>query len=151
MTKSRLQNLFAIAIWVVVAVGFAVTAFSNGGPATYADDSQRRLIGGIFLAFGIFGNPLMRLLTRSKPNADQVDRDERDEQIAAKATNTGLIAVVLFVFLGSIALWESYQGPGCVPVGWMWILAYSTLILSHLIPGLISLGLDLGVFRHAKG
>jgi hypothetical protein len=73
MSKYHLQNLIAIAIWVVVAIGFLVTAFSSGGPATYADDSQRRLIGGVFLAFGIFGNPLMRLLTRSKPNAGQVD------------------------------------------------------------------------------
>ena len=49
MTKSRLQNLFTIAIWLVAAVGFAATVFTSGGPATYADDGQRRLIGAVFL------------------------------------------------------------------------------------------------------
>jgi hypothetical protein len=151
MSKVRVQYLLAIAIWAVVAIGFSVTVFSSGGPAAYADDSQRRIVGGVFLAFGIFGNPLLRLLIRSGPNAKQVDRDERDEQIAVRSTNIGMITVVLFVFLGGIALWDGYQEAGCVPVGWMWVLAYSTLILSHLIPALISLVLDLGVLRHAKG
>lgn len=150
MSKPRLRNLLTIAIWIVVAVGFSVTVFTSGGPATYADDTNRRLIGGVFLAFGVFGMPLMRLLTRSKPDAEHVDRDERDEQIEAKATNIGVIAVVTFVFLGSIALWDAYQDPGCVPVGWMWVLAYSTLILSHLAPAFVCLALDLGTTRHAE-
>ena len=151
MSKSRLRNLFMIAIWVIVAIGFSVTLFISGGPATYTDDTHRRLIGGVFLALGVFGSPLMRLLTRSKPDAEHVDRDERDDQIHARATNIGLIVVVVFVFLGSITLWDAYQDRGSVPVGWMWVMAYSTLILSHLAPALVSLILDIGAFRHAEG
>ncbi|MCK4776111.1 MAG: DUF2178 domain-containing protein [Candidatus Krumholzibacteria bacterium] len=151
MTQSRLRNLLALAIWLVVAVGFAITVFSSGGPATYADDSQRRIVGAVFLAAGIFGTPLMRLLTRSKSDSNHVARDERDKGIDARATRIGIITVVTLVFLGSIALWEAYQEPGCVPVGWMWVLAYSTLILSHLAPAVVSLALDLGAMRHAKG
>ena len=151
MAQSRLQNLLALAIWLVVAVGFAITVFSSGGPATYADDSQRRIVGGVFLAAGIFGTPLMRLLTRSKSDSNHVPRDERDEGIDARATRIGIITVVTLVFLGSIALWDTYHEPGCVPVGWMWVLAYSTLILSHLAPAVVSLALDLGSMRHAEG
>ncbi len=150
MSKSRLRNLLVIVIWVVAAAGFSATVLTSGGPATYADDASRRIIGGVFLAFGIFGTPLVRLLTRSKPDAGRVDRDERDEWIDAKATNIGMIAVAMFVFLGSIALWDTYQDAGCVPVGWMWVMAYSTLILSHLAPALVSLFLDIGAFRHAE-
>jgi hypothetical protein len=117
-----------IALWVVVAIGFSATVFTAGGPVTYADDALRRIVGGAFLALGIFGTPLLRLLTRSKPNAERVERDERDEWIDAKATDAG-----------------------CVPVGWMWVMAYSTLILSHLGPALVSLFLDAGAFRHAEG
>jgi len=149
MSKSRFRNLLVIAIWVVVAIGFSATVFTSGGPATYADDAHRRLVGGVFLAFGVFGMPLLRLLTRSKPGAEHVDRDERDEQIDVRATNIGVIAVVTFVFLGSIALCDGYQDAGCVPVGWMWVMAYTTLILSHLAPAVVSLALDLGALRHA--
>jgi fatty acid desaturase len=80
-----------------------------------------------------------------------VTRDERDESIDARATRIGIIAVVILVFLGSIALWDAYQEPGCVPVGWMWVLAYSTLILSHLAPAFVSLAVDMGVIRHGQG
>ncbi|MCK4306276.1 MAG: DUF2178 domain-containing protein [Candidatus Eisenbacteria sp.] len=151
MTQARLRNLLALAIWVIVAVGFAMTVFASGGPATYADDSQRRVIGAVFLAIGIFGTPLARLLTRGKAQAGHVHRDERDEWIDAKATSIGMIAVVMLVFLGGIALWEAYQDPGCVPVGWMWVVAYATLILAHLAPAAIALAFDLGVLRRAEG
>lgn len=150
MPKSRLLNLLMIAIWVVVAVGFAATVFTAGGPATYTDDARRRVIGAVFLAIGIFGMPLLRWLFRSRPDAEHVERDERDERIDAKATSIGMIAVALFVFLGNITLWEAFQNPGCVPVGWMWVMAYSTLILAHLAPALVSFVFDLGAFHHAE-
>ena len=149
MTQSRLRILLALAIWLICAIGFSATVVSQGGPATYADDSARRVIGAAFLAFGIFGAPVMRLLTRGKPGAGSTPRDERDERIGAKATNIGMIVVALVVFAGSIALWETYRDAGCVPVGWMWVMAYATLILSNLAPAIVGLALDLGVLRSA--
>jgi hypothetical protein len=92
----------------------------------------------------------MRLLTRGKAGSESVVRDERDERIETKATGIGIITVVTLVFLGSIALWDAYQEPGCVPVGWMWVMAYATLILSHLAPAVVSLALDFGATRHAE-
>jgi peptidoglycan/LPS O-acetylase OafA/YrhL len=148
MTRSRLRSLLTLIVWLLVAIGFAWTVFSDGGSATYADDTRRRLLGGAVLAAGIFGTPLMRLLTRRGSPADRVDRDERDEEIEARATRIGLVSVVTLVFLGAIALWDSHQEPGCVPVGWMWVLAYATLILSHLAPAAVSL--DRGAPRHAE-
>ena len=108
------------------------------------------MIGAVFLALGIFGTPLIRLATRVGSGDGRVERDERDEQIEAKATSVGLIAIMLIVFLGCIWLWEYYRADGCVPVGWMWIIAYSTLILSHLAPVIISLLLDFGVVSHGE-
>ncbi len=150
MTQSRLRNILTLIIWLVVAVGFVYTVFSSGGPSTYASDSKRRIIGGVFLAIGIFGTPLMRLFTRKKTDSGRVHRDERDERIDARATRIGIITVVTLVFLGSIALWDTYQEPGCVPVGWMWVLAYSTLILSHLVLAAVSLALDIGATRNVE-
>jgi hypothetical protein len=151
MNQSRLRNVLTLIIWLITATGFIYTVFSAGGPATYADDAQRRVIGAAFLAFGFFGTPLMRLLTRKRSDSGLVHRDERDEGIDARATRIGMIAVVMLVFLGSIALWDAYQEPGSVPVGWMWILAYSTLILSHLVPAAVSLAMDIGATRNAEG
>jgi hypothetical protein len=150
MTQGRKRALLILAIWGVVAAGFAATAFSSGGPATYADDVNRRLIGAAFLACGFFGTPLMLFLTRGKADAEHVVHDERDETIGRKATHIGLIVVLVFVFLTCIALWDSYRDAGCVPVGWMWILAYSSAILTYLVPATASLLLDAGVFGRAQ-
>jgi hypothetical protein len=145
MSQARLRSLLAAGIWTVVSIGFGATVLVDGGPATYADDPPRRLVGAIFLAAGIFGNPLMRFLTRSKPGAARVFQDERDEKLGAKATSFGLVVVAMGVFLANIALWDGYEEAGSVPVGWMWILAYGTLILTHLVPALAFLALDLGM------
>jgi hypothetical protein len=151
MSQSQLRTLLTVIIWIVVAAGFGATVLANGGPATYADDSPRRVVGGIFLAAGLLGTPLMRLLTRKMTGAGAIGSDERDEEIAAKATRAGLVVVVALVFAGTIALWEVYQVPGSVPVGWMWVIAYSTWTLSYLVPAAISLGLYLGTMRNAEG
>ena len=149
MTQSRTRALWTLAIWTVVAVGFALTFFSGGGPGDYADDGIRRAMGGAFLAFGFFGTPLMRWWTRGRPG--EVATDERDEGIGRRSATGGLVVVLLYVFGLSILLWERHQGTGCVPVGWMWFLAYSTATLGYLAPALISLLLDLGVVGRAEG
>ena len=50
------------------------------------------------------------------------------------------------VFLVCIGLWEAYREPGAVPVGWMWFLAYRTMIFVHLSTAITQLVLDFGNF-----
>ena len=105
--------------------------------------------GGAFLALGFFGTPLMLWLTRARPG--QVLADERDESIGRRAANGGLIAVLLYVFALSIVLWERHEASGCVPVGWLWFLAYSSAALAYLVPALVSLLLDFGILDRGEG
>ncbi len=41
---------------------------------------------------------------------------------------------------------EAYREPGAVPVGWMWFLAYSTMIFVYLSTAISTLILDIGNF-----
>jgi len=149
MTQARRRALWTLAIWGVVAIGFAVTFFQGGGPGDYADDKTRRVVGAVFLALGFFGTPLMQWWTRGRPG--QVVMDERDESIGRRAATGGLIVVLLYVFTLCIVLWERHADAGCVPVGWMWFLAYSTATLAYLVPALIFLLLDFGITDRAEG
>ena len=149
MTQSRLRYVLGLVIWLICAAGFCASVFFDGGPAAYDDGSPRRVVGGAFLAFGLLGSPLMRLLTRGKTGRGSVQKDERDERIDAKATRIGMIIVVTVVFFGCIFLSDAYQEADSVPVAWMWVMAYSTLILSQLAPVVIALALDLGVLKSA--
>lgn len=149
MTQARRRALWTLAIWGVAAVGFGVTFFTGGGPADYADDGVRRAVGGAFLALGFFGTPFMLWLTRAHPG--QVVADERDESIGRRAATGGLIVVLLYVFALCIVLWERHEASGCVPVGWLWFLAYSSAALAYLVPALVSLLLDFGMLDRGEG
>ena len=148
MTQARVRALWTLAIWSVVAAGFAWTFFWGGGPADYAEDGTRRALGGAFLAFGFFGTPLMQWWTRGRPGA--VAADERDQAIGRRATTGGMVVVMLYVFVLSIGLWERHEDSGCVPVGWMWFLAYSTAAVGYLTPAVVSLLLDFGVLGRGE-
>jgi len=59
--------------------------------------------------------------------------------------------VLLYVFALSIVLWERHEDSGCVPVGWLWFLAYSSAALGYLVPALVSLLIDFGMLGRAEG
>lgn len=150
MTQLRKRAMWIVAIWTIVAAGFLATFFLYGGVETFADDKARVLQGAIFLAGGVFGTPIMLFLTRAHPGTEHMVCDERDDRLARKANLIGLTAVALYVFLVCISLWETYREPGAVPVGWMWFLAYSTMIFVHLSTAITQLILDLGNFGDAE-
>lgn len=148
MTQSRLRAILNLLIWSVVAIGFVITFFMAGGAETYAEDGQRRLFGAIFLAIGFLGTPVMLFLTRVRKGGRRLITDERDIRIGRQAALGALVVVLIYVFLTCIVLWESYRGQGCVPVGWMWFLAYSTAALCYLAPATATLILDMGMVDH---
>jgi len=38
-----------------------------------------------------------------------------------------------------VGLWEAYREAGAVPVGWMWFLAYGTVIATFVVHSLATL------------
>jgi hypothetical protein len=151
MTRDVRRSVLLLVLWGIVIVGFGLSVVSAGGPAGYGDDSVRRTTGAVFVAMGIFGTPALLYLTRKNVVGGRVVADERDDAIARRATQAGLVCVLIYVFLTCIALWDRHQPDGAVPAGWMWFLAYSTLILSYLAPAAASLALHLGLGSHAEG
>lgn len=151
MTQQRVRALWILLIWSVVAAGFLTTFFAAGGVETFAEDSMRFAAGAVFLAFGFVGTPVMAYLTRARAGSQHLAADERDERILLRASRGALITTGMYVFLACIALWDAYQEPGSVPVGWMWFLAYTTAIFLYLSTAIATLILDFGGFGDAEG
>jgi len=107
-------------------VGFSLVFFLGGGAVTYADDSIRMGIAALILGTGFVSYVSMIYLTREKSNGKTLISDERDLEIARQADQIALVAVLVFVYSVSIALFLSYETAGSLPVGWMWFLAYAT-------------------------
>lgn len=139
ITQTKLRARFGLGIWGLVAVAFGLVFFLGGGAASYADDSIRMLIAAVILGAGFIGYVSMLYLTREKADDKALIRDERDLEIARQANETALVAVLVFVFTVSIALFLGYETAGSLPVGWMWFLAYATACFGLLAQAVATL------------
>lgn len=139
MTQTKLRARYGLGIWGLVALAFGLVFFLSGGAATFSDDSIRMLVAAVILAIGFIGYFSMIYLTREKSNSTFLIRDERDLEIARQANETALVAVLVFVFGVSIALFLGYETAGILPVGWMWFLAYATACFGLLAQSIATL------------
>jgi uncharacterized membrane protein len=140
MSQTRLRAWWAVAVWGLAGVGFAVAFFAWGGPAEYAADRVRIVAGAVAIAFGYGGYSLAMWLTRAR--AGEVAVDERDAEVVARASRATLVVVLVGVFGLSVGLWEAYRPEGAVPVGWLWFLAYGTVIAAFVVHSLATLLAD---------
>ena len=120
MTQAQVRAVFSLAIWGVAGLIFMAVFFLGGGPASFSQLPTRVLTAAVALGLAYAAYSVVLYRTRRTPG------DERDAHIAARANGTALTAVLVFVFLVSIILYESYHDAGALPVGWMWFMAYMT-------------------------
>ena len=140
MTKSKIRAFYGLAIWGAAALIFLGVFFLGGGPEGFTRTPTRVLVAAVALMLGYAGYSIMLRRTRRTP------ADERDALIASRASGFALTSVLLFVFLVSIILYESYHAAGALPVGWMWFMAYFTACFGYLSHAVITLFLhrDMG-------
>lgn len=140
LSQTRLRSWWAAVIWGVAGLVFAIGFFAEGGPATYADDRFRIVVGAAAIA-GAYGAYLLALWATGA-RGDSAATDERDAQVVARASRATLVIVLVGVFALSVGLWEAYRSEGSVPVGWLWFLAYGTVIATFVVHSLATLIVD---------
>jgi hypothetical protein len=128
-------------IWTLAGVWFVATFFSGGGPGQFDTDSMRHLAGAAALAFAYGGYFIALWATRKKGGGPPL-ADERDYVVSARAGQVTLVIVLTCVFCLAIGLWVAYEGAGEMPVGWMWFLAYGSVILTFVTYAGATLVLD---------
>ncbi len=150
MTQARKRAVFTLIIWGAVMTAFSIMFFSGDGPERYHVEKWRRVAGAAVIAFGFLTYWFMLFLTRVRPGASVVATDERDLETRRRASATGFLVTLIYVFALAIFLWERYQVSGAVPVGWMWFLAYSTSFAAFISSSLVALILDSKAPRDAQ-
>ena len=63
-------------------------------------------------------------------------------QVIARASQTTLVVVLVGIYAFTIGLWTAFESAGSVPVGWMWFLAYASVIVARVTSGIAVLILD---------
>lgn len=131
LTQTQIRSRLSAAIWGLTAIGFFAVFFHGGGSSGFGEDSNRHLYSAIAVAFGYVANGALLWFTRGGGSAKRIV-DERDDWVLARAGQTTLIAILIIVYVASIGLWTAFEQEGSVPVGWMWFLAYGTVIIGSL-------------------
>ena len=140
MSQTQLRAWLAAVIWALAGAGFAVAFFARGGPTEYGADRARIVTGAVAIAAGYVAHLVAMWATRTR--GGEVAADERDAQVVARASRATLVVVLMAVFALSVGLWEAYRVEGAVPVGWLWFLAYGTVIATFLVHSVATLVVD---------
>ena len=140
MSQTRIRAWLATVIWILAGAGFTLTFFSGGGAGEFDTDSIRHLTGAVAIGSGFLAWWTVLWFTRQRRGA--LLADERDLQVVARAGQATLVIVLVGIFAFTIGLWTAYEGAGVVPVGWMWFLAYGSVILASLTFAVATLLLD---------
>jgi len=137
LQKRALYGLVFGVIWAIVIV---VVFILKGGVSTFNDDQGFRLIIDGLWVGGLIVYLLLFETIGRKPSL----LDERDRLIMAKTPRVQWLAVIFSLVAWVIALTESYQDAGQIPVIFLYLIFMSIIIVSSVAQ---SVGILIGYWR----
>lgn len=144
MTQLKKRAVLTLIVWSAVLAATFLVFFSGGGPESFLDGDQKVTLTRTAITAGFVLYFLMYILTSGRKKA-AVSRDERDEQITRLAYMISFHTVLYYVFVFGAALYGYYRLHRAVvllPVGWVWILAISTMCLGFISNAAATLIID---------
>ncbi|OGO03299.1 MAG: hypothetical protein A2Y59_01585 [Chloroflexi bacterium RBG_13_52_14] len=126
-----LQKRAWLGLGVGVGMSLAILAvFIARGVTSFDDDLVLRGITYVLCVGGLLVYAVTLRIKRRKLGRSEVLVDERDEKIIKRATMVQLWAVLLSLFIWSIALTEAYWDEKSIPIIFAYLIAISGLIVS---------------------
>jgi len=130
MKELKTLGVIRIITWSIVAV-FMIIIFSRESTiAMWGDNQTKTLLLAVLIAFGLGADLVIRIIIKRKG----IENDNN-----YKAINIGLITTLLYVFIITIIFYTKFEELGVVPVGWLWFIAYSTIVFVNITFGVCDL------------
>ncbi len=141
MSLARRLAVISSAVWLIIGIAFTFLILDSGleGLASSSGERTRSVLAGIILPGYLISFALIWWTYKGR-RAGEID--ERDRKVERRATEIAAIVVLLTVFLVCIALYDAYVDRGAVPVGWLYIMAYGTIIWVSLLHPMLRLAVD---------
>lgn len=138
MSKAMKFTIIKACSWAMVGL-FMIMIFSNKSTILeWGDNRTKTILMAFLFLFGYSMDVTLMILEKTKKFGFK--RDERDLFIQHKAMSFGFILSLIYVFTTAITLYTIYENKGAIPVGWMWFIAYSLVIVANIsvaLPALI--------------
>jgi len=141
MSLARKIAVISGTVWLVIGIASTLMVVDSGleGLASSSGETTRSVLAAMILPGYLIGFALI-WWTHKGNRAGEID--ERDRKIERRATEIVGIVVLLTVFLVGIGLYDAYLDRGAVPVGWLYIMAYGTIIWVSLLHPMLRLAVD---------
>lgn len=124
--SNRARSILVVIDWTSILILFSILFFQGEGPTEWGMDPSRRFLSALCLAAGYIGFYVIQWRTRRNK------QDEREVLINLKASQVGMVVVLIYVFLFCISLYTYYEKVSVMPSSWLWFLAYSTVSLAYI-------------------
>jgi len=141
MSLARKLAIISSIAWLLIGIASTMLILDSGleGLSSPSGDRARSILATIILPGYLIGFAVL-WWTRNGRRAGEID--ERDKKIERWATEIAAIIVLLTVYVVSIGLYKAYVARGIVPVGWLYILAYGTIVWVSFLHPVLRLIID---------
>jgi hypothetical protein len=137
MAPLQKRALYSFVIGLVLTIALIAVFVTQGGITAFDTNPNLRLI----LYAAVIGVPLVYLILVNITLRKPTQVDERDRLIIERSGRAQWLAVIFLLVAWTIALTEIYRDQGQVPIVFLNLIFFSTLIIGTLAQ---SLGILLG-------
>lgn len=137
MSNAMKYIFIQVLSWTLVAIGMIVIFLIPDTINNWGDNRTKTLLLALLFVFGFGVDSILRIVEKTKKW--DIRRDERDESIQHQSLRLSFVLLIIYIFIISIALYIKYEIVGAMPVGWVWFIAYSTIVFANLSAGYTSL------------
>ncbi len=141
MAPLQKRALYSFIIGLILTLAVTVFLVSQGDITAFDTNLNLRLA----LYAAVIGVPLVYLILISITLRKPAQVDERDRLIIERSSRFQWLAIVFSLVAWTITLTEIYRDSGQIPVIFLNLIFFSTLIISSLSQ---SLGIMLGYWRY---
>ena len=143
MAPLQKRALYGLVLGVLWTAAIIVVFTIGGGINEFTENQSFRLIMDAIFIGGLLAYLALTVsLTRTKKG--EVKMDERDLAIMRRAPLIQVWAVLLSLVAWAISLTEVYWNEGAVPIMFLYLILFSSLIVSTIAQ---SLGIFIGYWR----
>jgi len=129
MTPQQKRAWYGLVIGIVWTLSM-VAVFLVKGVTAFDRETSMRAIVYILFAAGILAYVAMMYITGWRMSRDGVIQDERDKLILRRVPVYQMLAVLFTLAIWMVALTETYQEEGQIPIVFPYLIFYSAIVVN---------------------
>lgn len=129
MTPQQKRAWYGLVIGIVWTLSMVAVFLVKGVTAFDRETSMRAIVYALFAA-GILAYVAMMYITGWRMSRDGVIQDERDKLILRRVPVYQMLAVLFTLAIWMVALTETYQEEGQIPIVFPYLIFYSAIVVN---------------------